>query len=103
MMPGTGLVRGAPAPLRFIWNHVVPRMLPLLRRVVSPNIHAPAESGAALARLIYDPALEGVTGKYFEGLRDIRSSADSYDSARASKLWTVSAALTGYGSMHSVK
>jgi len=103
LMPGTGLVRGAPAPLRFVWNQVLPRMLPLLRRVVSPNIHAPAESGAALAKLIYDPALEGVTGKYFEGLREIRSSTDSYDSARASKLWTVSAALTGYDSTHGLK
>ncbi len=101
LMPGTGLARDASAPMRFIWHQVMPRMLPLLRRVLSPNIHTPEESGAALARLISDPALEGITGKYFEGPREIRSSIESYDSARATKLWAASMALTGYHAAHS--
>ncbi len=95
MMPGTGLAREAAAPLRFVWNQVLPRVIPLLRRMLSPNIHTPAESGAALAHLVLDPALEGTSGKYFEGTREIRSSNESYDRARAKGLWQASAALTG--------
>ena len=95
LMPGTGLAREWPAPLRFVGNHVLPRMIPLLRYVLSPNIHTPAESGAALARLVRDPSLAETSGKYFEGMRETHSSAESYDSERASELWQASAALTG--------
>jgi hypothetical protein len=76
-------------------TQVLPRILPLLRNLISPNIHTPAESGAALARLVVDPALEGASGKYFEGIREIPSSVESYDSARGKELWQASAALTG--------
>lgn len=95
LMPGTGLAREQPAPLRFVWNHLLPRILPMMRRLISPNIHTPAESGAALARLVLDPVLAKVSGKYFEGLREISSSAESYDATRAAELWQASAALTG--------
>lgn len=95
LMFGTGLAREYPAPLRWLSNHVLPRAIPLLRRLLSPNIHTPAESGAALARLVSDSALEEVSGKYFEGLREIRSSVESYDQARAEDLWSASEMLTG--------
>ena len=95
LMPGTGLVRDAPAPLRFVAKHVLPRIIPLLRLVMYANVHTPAESGASLARLVNDPALAGVTGKYFEGTKETRSSIDSYDDARADELWNVSEALVG--------
>lgn len=95
LMPGTGLAREHAAPLRFIWNQVLPRLVPLLRRLLSPNVHTPAESGTALARLVDDPALEGVSGRYFEGRREIASSAESYDEERAKQLWQASLALTG--------
>jgi NAD(P)-dependent dehydrogenase (short-subunit alcohol dehydrogenase family) len=95
MMPGTGLAREYPGPMRFVWRTVLPRILPLLRRLVTPNIHTTVESGAALARLISDPALENTNGRYFEGLKEIRSSIDSYDTKRAHELWQASAVLTG--------
>ncbi len=95
LMPGTGLAREYSAPLRWLWNSVLPRVIPLLRRVLSPNIHTPAESGAALARLITERDLEGVSGKYFEGSREIRSSVESYDLRLAAELWQGSALLTG--------
>jgi hypothetical protein len=66
-----------------------------MRRLVTPNIHSTTESGAALARLIVDPALENTNGRYFEGLREIRSSTESYDPQRARDLWDTSALLTG--------
>ena len=59
------------------------------------NTHTPAESGAALARLLIDPALEGTSGQYFEGMREIPSSTESYDAGRAGELWQASVSLTG--------
>ena len=94
LMPGTGLIRNAPGPLRAITAHVLPRIIPILRRVMSPNVHTVEESGAALARLLIDPALAGTPGRYFEGQREIRSSAESYDENRAGELWQASAVLT---------
>jgi len=94
LMPGTGLFRNTPAPFRFIMNKVMPHAIPLLRRVYSPNIHTPQESGAALAHLVDDPELAAITGGYFEGRRQIRSSDESYSDERAEELWSASLALT---------
>ncbi len=95
LMPGTGLARDYPAVARFAWHAILPRLIPLLRLVLLKNIHTPEESGSALARLIVDPALASTSGKYFEGVREIPSSVDSYDNGRAQELWRDSATLTG--------
>jgi NAD(P)-dependent dehydrogenase (short-subunit alcohol dehydrogenase family) len=94
MMPGTGLTRQAPAPVRFADTHILPRLRPLLRRVMNPHVHTVRESGDALAALLTDPALAGTTGRYFEGRRETRSSDESYDENRAEELWHVSETLT---------
>jgi NAD(P)-dependent dehydrogenase (short-subunit alcohol dehydrogenase family) len=94
LVPGTGLVREAPAPIRFANSHLGPHIIPLLRRVHHPNVHTVKESGDALARLLTDPALTDTTGRYFEGHREIRSSVESYDEARAEELWQASETLT---------
>jgi NAD(P)-dependent dehydrogenase (short-subunit alcohol dehydrogenase family) len=94
LMPGTGLVRGYGPSVRFAWKSLGP----LLRWIVRPlfaNIHRPEDSGRALARLVLDPALENVSGRYFEGLAEIRSSAESYDQTKAATLWEQSAELVG--------
>src|SRR5262249_28420048 len=90
MMPGTGLARDYGALQRFAWRFV----LPVLRLVV-PNVNSASRSGAALARLVLDPTLGTVSGRYFEGFEEIRSSAASYDTAKATALWDVSAELVG--------
>jgi NAD(P)-dependent dehydrogenase (short-subunit alcohol dehydrogenase family) len=95
LMPGTGLAREYSAPMRWLWSFVMPKVIPLMRLLITPNIHTAESSGAALARLITDPALASTNGKYFEGLREIRSSVDSYDDRRATELWHDSALLTG--------
>ena len=94
LMPGTGLMREAPAPFRFVANRILPHAIPLLRRVYSPNVHTVQESGDALARLVTDPEQDATTGRYFEGRRQIRSSDESYNDERAEELWTASVALT---------
>ena len=62
-------------------------VIPLLRMVLSKNVHTPAESGAALARLAVGSEVEGVSGRYFEGLEEIKSSRDSYDEGKQDDLW----------------
>lgn len=87
LMPGTHLAREGSVVERFLWYRVLPRILPLLRLLVHPNIHTAAESGAALARLAVGVEVEGVEGRYFEGVREIPSSEDSYVRAKQDDLW----------------
>ncbi|KAI5924563.1 hypothetical protein F4810DRAFT_709521 [Camillea tinctor] len=87
LMPGTGLAREAHPALRFLWMYVLPLLMPLLRVVVEDNIHTPQDSGASLARLALGADVEGLSGRYFAGRREIPSSADSYDEAKQEDLW----------------
>lgn len=87
LMPGTGLAREGNRIERFLWNSVLPRMIGLLRLLLTPNTHTTQESGAALARLTTAADVEGVTGKYWEGLKEIKSSKDSYDKSKQEDLW----------------
>lgn len=87
LMPGTGLARGASRVEKLLWLRVLPSILPLLRLLISPNIHTPQESGAALARLAAGDDVEGVSGVYYEGVKKIRSSEASYDRAKQDDLW----------------
>ncbi|KAF7876774.1 hypothetical protein EAF04_001857 [Stromatinia cepivora] len=87
LMPGTGLAREANEFVKWLWNSVLPHLLGLLRLLVMANTHTPAESGAALARLAIGADVEGATGRYFEGLEEIKSSVDSYDENKQEDLW----------------
>jgi len=91
LMPGTGLGRDYPGLQGMAWRY----LLPALTVVPGINVHTPRRSGQALARLALDPELNAVSGKYFSGRRQIRSSVDSYDAAKAADLWTTSVALVG--------
>ena len=68
-MPGTGLAREYGPAARFAWNSVG-MLVCLTLRHFHVNFHFPEESGRALARLVLDPGLESMSGRYFEGLRD---------------------------------
>jgi NAD(P)-dependent dehydrogenase (short-subunit alcohol dehydrogenase family) len=81
LMPGTGLARDYRPFQKFLWNYA----LPALRFI--PNVNSTSKSGADLARLVLDPGLEGVSGKYFVGRRSVPSSKDSYDERKAAELW----------------
>lgn len=93
-VPGTGLARDAGPLTRLVWDGAVRRLVPLLARAGLP-FRTPATAGRALARLLTDPALEGVSGRYFEGEHEARSSVESYDRAKAADLWTTSVRLAG--------
>jgi NAD(P)-dependent dehydrogenase (short-subunit alcohol dehydrogenase family) len=91
LMPGSGLARDYGALQRAAWRF----LMPALR--VLPQVRGVERSGRDLAMLAGDAAYEGVTGRYFDGLKQIRSSVDSYDLEKARDLWETSARLTGAG------
>jgi hypothetical protein len=48
---------------------------------------------AATARLVTDPALAEVTGRFFDGTRETRANAQAYDSYARARLWELSERL----------
>jgi light-dependent protochlorophyllide reductase len=87
LMPGSGLARDYPPLQRLAWRY----LLPALR--VLPGVRSTRTSGRYLAALANDTRFDGVSGEYFDGLRPIRSSADSYDRGKALDLWETSERL----------
>lgn len=91
LMPGTGLARDYSPLQRFAWNYILPIIRPISQFFIPMN--SVNESGQALARLVLDPSLERVSGKYYSGLNEEPSSEESYDLQKASELWETSASL----------
>jgi NAD(P)-dependent dehydrogenase (short-subunit alcohol dehydrogenase family) len=92
LVPGSGLARDYPPVLRFVWDRVLPGLARVLSPVL-PTINPAPKSGAALARLVTDPTLERVTGKYFPShsrWNEAASSDASYDRERQRELWDAS-------------
>jgi light-dependent protochlorophyllide reductase len=87
LMPGSGLARDYPPMQRLAWRY----LLPALR--VLPGVRSTRTSGRYLAKLTNDAGFDGVSGEYFDGLRPIRSSVDSYDREKALDLWETSERL----------
>jgi light-dependent protochlorophyllide reductase len=97
LVPGSGLARDYPPALRFIWNRLLPGVARVLTLAV-PTINPAPKAGAALARLVLDPALASTSGKYFPSharWREAPSSDASYDAERARLLWEESVRMTG--------
>ena len=92
LMPGSGLARDYPPLQRLAWRY----LLPALR--VLPGVRSTRTSGRYLAALTSDARFDGVSGEYFDGLRPIRSSADSYDRSKALDLWETSERLLTHAS-----
>jgi light-dependent protochlorophyllide reductase len=90
LMPGTGLARDYPARQQLLWRFLMPALT-----LASAKINTPRQSGRALARLVTDPALEGISGRYWLGAKQGSSSSDSHDAAKAGDLWQTSAELAG--------
>ncbi len=89
LMPGTGLAQDYPPLAKMVWNYILPLFS------FFPKINSPQQSGQALARLVEDPKLKNVTGKYFSGVNMIESSVESYDVEKARQLWDKSIELVG--------
>ena len=96
LVPGSGLARDYPPVLRFAWYRILPGLARLLTPIV-PGINPASKAGPALAQLVVDPTLAGVSGKYFPShtrWREAPSSDASYDVARARALWEESVRMS---------
>jgi light-dependent protochlorophyllide reductase len=90
LMPGTGLARDYPGYQRLAWRFLMPVLT-----VASSKINTPRQSARALARLVTDPALQDVSGRYWLGTNEGASSTDSHDLGKAADLWQTSLELAG--------
>lgn len=88
LMPGTGLARANPSVGRWLWSNV----MPILR--VFDGVNSVDTSGRNLARLAVDPAVEGVSGQYFEETKAVPSSEQSRRPELWTDLWNTSEQLT---------
>jgi hypothetical protein len=68
---------------------------PIIQILWRPFFLSVEEGGSYIVQLAADPALEGVTGKYFETGKEVAPAPLAQDEALARKLWDVSAAMTG--------
>jgi NAD(P)-dependent dehydrogenase (short-subunit alcohol dehydrogenase family) len=55
------------------------------------------EGRDATLRLIVDPELDGVSGRYFDGMREAAANPQAYDADARRRLWELSQRLTGVG------
>jgi NAD(P)-dependent dehydrogenase (short-subunit alcohol dehydrogenase family) len=89
LMPGTGLAReGAPIE-QWAWRNI----MPILK--IFDGVNDVKTSGANAARLMTDSRFEHTSGKYYEGLKEKKSSDDSYNVKFWDDLWKGSEILTG--------
>ncbi len=97
LMPGTGLARQVKSAALFVWKYILPviTLLPI-------NAHTPRKSGKALASLVTDTVFRDVTGRYFEGTRERKSSMLSYSKINAKDLWDTSVELARLSESESV-
>ena len=81
-----------------IWNQQsrpVRSVLQFLVRLFGRILPPPEKGAAPVTRLASDPALEGVTGRYFKRFREAAPSRRGLDDAAAARLWDVAGEATG--------
>ncbi len=62
---------------------------------VGYNLTSVRDGVAATIRLVTDPKLEGVTGRYFDQLRESRANGQAYDREARAHLRAISVQVTG--------
>ena len=68
-------------------------VLGVVARLARPFMRAAVSSARAVTRLAADPALAGVSGRYFNRAREVPSSPGSHDRSAWTRLWEVSERL----------
>jgi NAD(P)-dependent dehydrogenase (short-subunit alcohol dehydrogenase family) len=71
------------------------KLFKLLRPLISLLAKSPEEGAETSIYLATSTEMEGVTGKYFNKKRAVRSAPASYDEAAAQRLWKISSEMTG--------
>lgn len=64
-------------------------------RFMGSHLSSQEEAAQALGGLLVDEKYSGVSGRYFDGFREIPSSAESRDTLKAKSVWQQSVALVG--------
>ncbi|WP_131737297.1 SDR family NAD(P)-dependent oxidoreductase [Actinomadura roseirufa] len=82
-LAGTGVTANALHPATFMPTKMVPSPISTLEEGVE-----------ATHRLVTDPALDDVSGRFFDGLREARADPQSYDARARASLRTLSEQLT---------
>lgn len=82
-LAGTGVTANALHPATYMPTKIVVTPLSTLE-----------EGVRATRRLITDPALDDVSGRFFDGLQEARANAQAYDSNARARLKTISDELT---------
>jgi len=78
--------------------NVILKMIMVSRWFVSfmgSHLATEKEAGRTLGELIYDGKYSGVSGRYFDGSREIPSSAESLDEKKARTVWKQATQLVG--------
>ena len=88
--PGTGLVTGGGRFRNFMMGSW---FMKLMMRVMGIVTSTPKKSGKAMTRLLLDPELSSLSGKYFQINKQIKSSPDSHNLSYANELWGKSATM----------
>ncbi len=83
-LAGTGVTATALHPATYMPTKMVARPVSTLQSGVDATL-----------RLVIDPALDGVTGRYYNGQREARADPQTYDPAARARLRTLSDQLTG--------
>ncbi|MGH3645971.1 MAG: SDR family oxidoreductase [Micromonosporaceae bacterium] len=78
-----------------IWSGAPTWAKPLITLVARPFFISATKGAQRITQLVTDPALEGVTGTYFEELKPVDPAPLARDEALAKRLWQVSADLVG--------
>lgn len=64
-------------------------------RFMGSHLSTLDEAGRALGGLVTDTKFEGVSGRYFDGFKEILPSVESRDQSKAKTVWEEATALTG--------
>jgi retinol dehydrogenase-14 len=97
-LAGTGVTSNSLHPgsvATNIWSGAPLWAKPLIQILFRPFFISAAEGAATIVQLAADPALEGVTGKYFEKGVAVAPAPLAQDEALARRLWEVSAGMVG--------
>lgn len=98
-LAGTGVTTNAAHPgiVRTAWGREGRGILQLSVKLATPFMVSAASGARGPLRLATDPALDGVTGRYFASGREATPSRAARDDAGARRLWEASEALVRPG------
>ena len=97
-LDGTGVTSNSLHPgsvATNIWSGAPLWAKPFIAIFLRRSCISPAQGAERVVRLAADPALEGVTGKYFQEEIESVPAPLARDAALARRLWDVSAGMTG--------